>query len=226
MRILIVEDEHKIATALKRGLSQEGFSADTAFNGTEGYDLASTEDYDLIVLDVMLPGMNGIDISKKLRDEDIHIPILMLTAKGQLDDKINGLNSGADDYLTKPFAFEELLARIRALLRRPQMTMQNELTCGDLTLDTINFKVARSGKEINLSKKEFSLLEFLMRNKNKTMSKDQIISHVWDYDSNILPNTVEQYIGYLRDKIDKKFKSSKPLIKTIRGFGYRISENV
>lgn len=224
MRILIVEDEHKIASALKRGLTQEGFSADTAFTGIDGYDLASTEDYDLIILDLMLPGMHGSEISQRLRKEDIHTPILMLTAKGMLEDKVTGLNSGADDYLTKPFAFEELLARIRALLRRPKNAIQNELSCEDLTLDTINFQVSRAGKEINLSRKEFALLEFLMRNKNKTLSKEQIISHVWDYDSNVLPNTVEQYVGYLREKVDKNFKSKKPLIKTIRGFGYRIVE--
>ncbi len=225
MRILIVEDEHKIASALKRGLTQEGFSADTAFTGIDGYDLASTEDYDLIILDLMLPGMEGTEISQKLRKEDIHTPILMLTAKGMLEDKVTGLNSGADDYLTKPFAFEELLARVRALLRRPKNAIQNELSCEDLTLDTINFHVSRAGKEINLSRKEFALLEFLMRNKNKTLSKEQIISHVWDYDSNVLPNTVEQYVGYLREKVDKNFKSKKPLIKTIRGFGYRIVED-
>jgi len=225
MRILIVEDEHKIAAAVKKGLEQEAFSVDVAYTGIDALDLAGSESYDLILLDIMLPGMNGVEVCAKLRQDSIHTPILMLTAKSELDDKVTGLNAGADDYLTKPFAFEELLARIRALLRRPHETLSTSLSCGDLNLDTTSFSVIRANKEISLSKKEFALLEYLLRNKNKTLSKEQIAAHVWDYDSDILPNTVEQYIGYLRNKVDKPFKNSKPLIYTLRGFGYSIKDS-
>jgi DNA-binding response OmpR family regulator len=221
MRILVVEDEHKIATSIKKGLEQESFAVDLAFDGKDGYDLASTEDYDLIILDRLLPHLEGVEISKKLRDQKIHTPILMLTAKGEIRDRVEGLDSGADDYLVKPFAFEELLARIRALGRRPKQTQNNVLIVEDLSLDSSSFEVKRSGKLINLSSKEFALLEYLMRHPNKILTKDQIISHVWDYDADVLPNTVEVYIGYLRGKIDKPFKNS-PLIHTIRGFGYKI----
>lgn len=217
MRILVVEDEHKIATSLKKGLEQESYAVDLAFTGTEGYDLASSENYDLIILDVMLPGISGIEICAKLRGANIHTPILMLTARGQTGDKVQGLNSGADDYLTKPFAFEELLARIKALSRRPTKTTGSVYNVADLKLDTITYEVKRGDKKINLSSKEFSLLEYLMRNKNTVISKDQIIEHVWDYDSDILPNTVEVFVGYLRNKLGKP-----DLITTVRGFGYKI----
>jgi two-component system, OmpR family, response regulator len=220
MRILVVEDEHKIASSLKKGLELENFAVDLGFTGPDGYDLASSENYDLIILDLMLPGMSGIEICKKLRSENNHTPILILTAKGQTNDKVEGLNSGADDYLTKPFAFEELLARIKALNRRPKKTSGSVYAVGDLTLNTITYEVKRSGKTINLSSKEFALLEYLMRNKNTVLSKDQIIEHVWDYDADILPNTVEVFVGYLRNKLGKP-----DLIKTVRGFGYRIGDN-
>ncbi|MBI3341646.1 response regulator transcription factor [Candidatus Curtissbacteria bacterium] len=222
MRILVIEDEHKIANSIKKGLQQESFAVDAIYNGTEGYDLASTEDYDLIVLDLLLPGMDGLEICKKLRDKQIHTPIIMLTAKDQVEDKVKGLNSGADDYLAKPFAFEELLARIRALARRPKNTITNTLAIEDLTLDTENFVVKRAEKMIELSKKEFSLLEYLMRHPGQILTKDQIINHVWDYDADVLPNTVEVYIGYLRKKIDNSFKNKTILIHTHRGFGYKI----
>jgi DNA-binding response OmpR family regulator len=224
MKILIIEDEQKIANALKQGLEQEGFAIDTAYTGTAGYDFASTENYDLIILDLMLPEISGTDICKNLRKDNNSTPIIMLTAKSEAEDKINGLNMGADDYLAKPFAFAELLARIRALLRRPRNMLEQELTCGDLKIKPQDFEVLRSETPITLSRKEFSLLEYLVRNKNKTLPKDKIIEHVWNYDDNILPNTVEVYIGYLRNKIDRPFKNLKPLIKTIRGFGYRIEE--
>lgn len=224
MRILLVEDEHKISAAVKKGLEQEAFSVDVAYTGNDALDFALTESYDLILLDLMLPGMSGIDVCAKLRKENIQTPILMLTAKSELEDKVTGLNAGADDYLTKPFAFEELLARARALLRRPPEVFSSSLSCGDLNLNTLTFSVTRNGKEISLSKKEFALLEYLLRNKNKTLSKEQIASHVWDYDSDILPNTVEQYIGYLRNKIDKPFNNATPLINTVRGFGYSIKD--
>ncbi|MCA9308677.1 response regulator transcription factor [candidate division WWE3 bacterium] len=223
MRILIVEDEHKIANSIKQGLEQEGYSADTAYTGTDGYDLASTEEYDLIILDIMLPGMNGLQICTNLRKNHIHTPVLMLSARAETEDKITGLDTGADDYLSKPFAFTELLARSKALLRRPNGITPKVLTCADLTLDTQNFTVTRSNKNIDLSKKEFALLEYLLRHKNQIVSKDKIIEHVWDYDSDILPNTVEVYIGYLRKKVDKPF--DKSLLKTIRGFGYKIEES-
>src|SRR3989337_2634229 len=219
MRVLIVEDEHKIANSVKRGLEQEGFAVDVIYDGTEGYDMASTEEYDAIILDLMLPGMDGVTLCKKLREERKHTPILMLTAKGQIQDKVGGLNSGADDYLVKPFAFEELLARVRALTRRSQNGGEAKLRTGNLELDTIGFEVKRSGKQVFLSRKEFALLEYLMRNSGKILTKDQIIAHVWDYDADILPNTVEVYIGYLRKKIDLDFPKSKSLIQTISGFG-------
>ena len=219
MRILVVEDEHKIASSLKKGLEQESYAVDLAFTGPDGYDLASSETYDLIILDLMLPEMSGIKICKKLREENNHTPVLMLTAKGQTSDKVEGLNSGADDYLTKPFAFEELLARIKALFRRPQKTTGSIYNVGDLKLDTITYGVKRGDKKINLSSKEFSLLEYLMRNYNQVVSKDQIIEHVWDYDADILPNTVEVFVGYLRNKLGKP-----DLIRTVRGFGYKLGE--
>jgi len=223
MRILIVEDEHKIANSIKKGLEQESYAVDVAYDGESGFDLAVTEDYDVIILDLMLPKMDGMEICRRLRkEEDIHTPILILTAKGQLSDKVEGLNAGADDYLVKPFAFAELLARIKALTRRPRQTLENVLNCQDLTLNTLTFEVKRAGKLIKLSKKEFALLEYLLRHQGKVLTKDQIINHVWDYDADVLPNTVEVYIGYLRNKIDKPFKNKPPLIHTIRGFGYKI----
>lgn len=222
MRILVVEDEHKIANSIKRGLEQEAFAVDICYDGTSGFDLASTEDYDVIILDLMIPEIDGVTICKNLRKEKIHTPILMLTAKGSLNDKVQGLDSGADDYLVKPFAFEELLARVRALIRRPKNSVSSVLSVHDLTLNTVNYEVRRDDKQIYLSKREFSLLEFLMRHQNIVVTKDQIINHVWNYDADILPNTVEVYIGYLRNKVDKPFKNQKPLIQTLRGFGYKL----
>lgn len=216
MRILVVEDEHKIANSIKKGLEQELYAVDVAYDGEEGYDLASSEDYDLIILDLMLPKLDGVSICKKLRQDGIHIPILILTAKGQINDKVEGLDAGADDYLTKPFAFEELLARVRALVRRPQKTQRSNLTIENLSLNTTTYEVQRGRKNIQLSGKEYALLEYLLRHPNQILTKDQIISHVWNYDADILPNTVEVYIGYLRNKI------GQDLIKTVRGFGYKI----
>jgi len=224
MRILVIEDEHKIANSIKKGLEQELYAVDIAYTGDDGYDFASTEEYDLIILDRLLPGLDGIDICKKLREKQIHTPIILLTAKGQVHVRVEGLNSGADDYLVKPFAFEELLARIKALTRRPKGNIGSVLAVSDLSLNTLTYEVKRGKIKINLSRKELSLLEYVMRHPNQIITKDQIINHVWNYEADILPNTVEVYIGYLRSKIDKPFKSSKPLIKTVRGFGYRISE--
>lgn len=224
MKVLIIEDEHKIANSIRLGLEQEKYIVDIAYGGNEGYDLASAEAYDLIILDRLLPGIDGIEICKRLRQQKNHTPILMLTAKGQLEDKVEGLNSGADDYLTKPFAFEELLARIKAITRRPAGVHEKILQVADLTLDTQTFEIKRSGKTISLSAKEFALLEYLLRNKEKIVSKEQIIAHVWSYDADILPNTVEVFVGYLRNKIDKPYPQKSSLIHTIRGFGYRIQE--
>ncbi|MBU0978614.1 response regulator transcription factor [Patescibacteria group bacterium] len=223
MKILLVENEHKIARAIKQGLEQEAYVVDLAFDGEAGFDLASTEEYDLIILDLMLPKMDGLAVCQKLRQEEsVHTPILMLTAKGELDDKVQGFNLGADDYLVKPFAFVELLARVRALGRRPRSVLPTLLKAGDLSLDTVSFEVKRQQKPIALSKKEFTLLEYLMRNAGKIINKDQIMSHVWNWEANVLPNTIEVYIGYLRRKIDKPFSALPALIKTIRGFGYKL----
>lgn len=224
MKILIVEDEHKIANLIKQGLEQEKYTIDVAYDGATGFDLASDDNYDLIILDRLLPKMDGLTICKKLRAEDKQVPILMLTAKAQIMDRVEGLENGADDYLAKPFAFEELLARIKALARRPQTTIKKLLKVSDLVLDIDTYEVKRGNKKINLSSKEFALLEYLMRNPNKILAKEQIINHVWSYESNILPNTVEVFIGYLRNKIDKPFKNQESLIHTKRGFGYKIGE--
>ncbi len=223
MRVLVVEDEHKIAGAIKRGLEQESFAVDVAYDADEGLSSALTGDHDVIILDRMLPGLiEGVDICKEIRAEGLHTPILMLTAKDRIDDRVAGLNAGADDYLIKPFAFEELLARVRALMRRPQDNLGNELRIDDLKLDTTSFAVTRGGKDISLSSKEYALLEYLLRNQNRVLTKNSIIDHVWDYDADILPNTVEVYMGYLRNKIDKPF-SGPNLLHTVRGFGYKMS---
>lgn len=223
MRILIIEDEHKIAQSLKKGLTQESYAVDLSFDGEEGLELALSGEFDLIILDRLLPKMDGLTLCQKVRAEGVHTPVLMLTAKGQIQDRVEGLNAGADDYLAKPFAFEELLARIRALKRRPADSVADILELADLTLNTSDMEVRRAKKLIKLSAKEFALLEYLLRHKNKIVTKEQIINHVWNYDSDILPNTVEVYIGYLRSKIDKPFKGRK-LVQTIRGFGYKIGD--
>ncbi len=222
MRVLVVEDEHKIANAIRRGLEQEAFAVDVVYNGEEGLAIAQAEAYDVIVLDRMLPGgKDGTAVCQELRAQRVHTPILMLTAKDKIADRVEGLNSGADDYLIKPFAFEELLARIRALLRRPLTASDTVLSYEDLRLDPARFEVSRNGQLIHVSSKEFSLLEYLLRNPERILTKDMIISHVWDYDADILPNTVEVYIGYLRAKIDKPFRGPD-LIHTVRGFGYKL----
>jgi len=222
MRILIIEDDHKIANAVKKGLEQEAYAVDTSYDGKDGLGSALTNPYDLIILDRMLPEVDGIKICQALRKKQIHIPVIMLTAKDKIGDRVEGLNAGADDYLIKPFAFEELLARIRALLRRPKSVIENEIQIDDLRLNNITFEVFRDNKKIDLSSKEFSLLEYMMRSAGRILTKNNIIGHVWDYDADILPNTVEVYIGYLRNKIDKPFADKKPLIQTVRGFGYKI----
>jgi len=221
MRILVIEDEHKIAQALKKALQQENYAVDVSYDGDDGYAMATTEPYDLAIIDRMIPGeYDGIAIIKAMREAKIHTPVLILTAKGTIADRTIGLDSGADDYLVKPFALDELLARVRALLRRPVEMQQTILTAGDLSLNTVTCEVKRNNKEIHLTGKEFALLEFLLRNQGRPSDKNTIISHVWDYNADVLPNTVEVYVKYLRQKIDDPFK--KPLLHTIRGFGYKI----
>jgi two-component system, OmpR family, response regulator len=221
MRILLIEDEHKIARALKKALEQEKYAVDVAYDGDEGYAMATTEPYDAAIVDRMLPGeYDGIAIVKAMREAKIHTPVLLLTALGGVSDRTHGLDSGADDYLIKPFALEELLARVRALLRRPTQQQSTTLQAGDLSLNTITYEVKRGDTSIQLTGKEFALLEYLLRNQNRPLPKELIISHVWDYDADILPNTVEVYIKYLRSKIDQPF--DKQLIHTVRGFGYKL----
>lgn len=221
MRILLVEDEHKIARALKKALEQESYAVDVAYDGDEGYAMATTEPYDVAIIDRMLPGeYDGIAIVKEMRQEKIHTPVLLLTALAGVNDRTQGLDSGADDYLIKPFALEELLARVRALLRRPTAQQPTVLTAGDLSLNTITYEVKRSNRTIQLTSKEFALLEYLLRNQGRPLPKETIIAHVWDYDADILPNTVEVYIKYLRSKVDHPGET--PLIQTVRGFGYKL----
>ncbi|HZR44548.1 MAG TPA: response regulator transcription factor [Ktedonobacteraceae bacterium] len=222
MHILIVEDEKRLAHLLRRVLLEERHTVDLAYDGPGGLDLALSDTYDLVVLDVMLPGMDGIEICRQMRTERILAPVLMLTARGAVEDRVTGLNVGADDYLTKPFAMEELLARINALLRRRDRRFEEtpQLTVGDLTLDLVRHEARRAGRVIELTAKEFALLEYLMRHPGQVLSRTQIIDTVWRYDMEALSNVVDIYIHYLRDKVDQGF--SRPLIKTVRGVGYKI----
>jgi len=222
MKILVIEDERRIAEAVKEGLEQDGYAVDIAYDGEEGYASASADVYDVIVSDVMMPSLDGYELCRKLRDDGNNTPILLLTAKDQDADIIKGLDVGADDYLAKPFSFNVLLARIRALLRRPQQTIGEVLQVGDLEMDPANKSVRRAGKSINLSVKEFSILEYFLRNPDRILSKNNIILHVWNFDADVLPNNVEVFMTMLRAKIDKPFGS--PLIHTVRGFGYKLSE--
>jgi len=225
MRVLVVEDTVRIADTIKIGLEQEGYAVDVEYDGEVGLLAGLNEPYDIIILDVMLPGIDGISVCRQLREAGIMTPVLMLTAKAQERDVVEGLNVGADDYLAKPFSYDVLLARLRALLRRPGNFMaDDQLSVGDLTMSLSGHSVKRGSTDINLSKKEFAILEYLLRNKGKACSKDTIISHVWNFDADILPNTLEVFITYLRAKIDKPFDD--PLIHTVRGFGYEVSEKV
>lgn len=220
MRVLVVEDEVKIAAAVKRGLGLHGYAVDMVHDGESGYSHAVSGDYDLVILDRMLPGMDGVELCQKLRDRGNHTPVLMLTARGTIGDKVEGLNSGADDYLVKPFSFDELTARVRALMRRPPVSTGTVMKADNLEVDPVKFTVRRAGRPIKLSHKEFLLLEYFMRYKGQVITKDRLITHVWNEDADILPNTVEVYIGYLRSKIDRAFPDEKPLLHTKRGFGY------
>ena len=222
MRILLVEDDVTIARLLKEGLEDESYAVDVVNDGSEGYRTATADDYDVIILDIMLPEMNGYEVCRALRNDGNKTPILMLTARDAERDIVEGLDTGADDYLAKPFSFDVLLACIRALLRRPNEKLEEVLQVGDLKLDPSSKKVTRASQEINLTAKEYGVLEYLMRNKGKVLSKEQIISHVWDFDADVLPNNVELFIMFLRRKIDKPFKSK--LIHTVSGFGYKLEK--
>ncbi len=222
MKILLVEDEENVADFIRRGLEEEGFVVDVSYDGKDGFVKATSGEYDLMILDIMLPGVDGIDLCKLIRMKEIITPILMLTAKDTVEDKVKGLDSGADDYLTKPFSFDELLARIRALIRRKSLSVE-PLHCADLKLDPLKRKVSRAGKEIYLRPKEFALLEFLLRNKNMVMSRAEILKNVWGYDFDPSTNVVDVHINFLRDKIDREYE--KKLIRTVRGAGYMIRED-
>ena len=221
MRILVVEDERKMASFIERGLKEEGYAVDAAFDGEMGWEYVSTNEYDLVILDWMLPKMSGLVLCQKIRQTGARTPILILTARDAVEDKIKGLDEGADDYLTKPFSFDELLARIRALLRRPQ-ELQNEalLKTGNLSLDLLTRRVWVGEEEISLSQKEFALLEFLIRRKGEVVSRSQIAEHVWDLHFDPMSNTIDVYINFLRKKIDAG--SHKSRIETVRGVGYRL----
>ncbi len=222
MRLLVVEDADKLARALKRGLEREGYAVDTLADGR----LAQTrlrsrhDEYDLVVLDVMLPGIDGFTICRDLRDRGLTVPVLMLTARDTTDDKVTGLDSGADDYLVKPFAFEELVARVRTLLRRPRHALPVTLAAGDLTLDPVSRTARRGGAALELTAKEFSLLEFLMRHPGEVLSRERILDHVWDDDYDASSNVVDVHLKNLRRKVDRPDEPS--LFKTVRGVGYSL----
>jgi DNA-binding response OmpR family regulator len=221
MRVLIVEDEKKVASFIKKGLQQEGYAADAVHNGTEACQNALLLDYDLIVLDLMLPAKSGLEVLREIRSKKPNLPVLVLTAKGAVDDKVAGLDAGADDYLIKPFAFAELSARIRALLRRGSQE-NTRLKLADLEMDTASRQVRRSGQAIDLKLKEYALLEFLLRNVHRPVTRTMIVEHVWDIHFDSVSNVVDVHINSLRNKIDKGF--SRPLIHTVRGVGYMLSD--
>jgi DNA-binding response OmpR family regulator len=223
MRLLVIEDEDRIAKAIKRALELQQFAVDIVYDADSGLAAAIDPDYDLVILDRMLPGsIDGIAVCQQVRQEGVSTPIIMLTALGEIDDRVDGLQAGADDYLQKPFAMKELIARVLTLLRRPRYTLGTILTADDLTYDPVTFVVSRSGNILTLSAKEIKLLAYLLYNQGQVLSKDKIISHVWDNDANIVSNTLEVYMGYLRRKIDTAFPDMPPLIHTVRGFGYRL----
>jgi len=220
MRILVVEDERKVASFLKKGLEEERFTVDCAYDGEEALRKLETNGYELVILDIMLPGIDGLEVVRRMREMGENLPVLMLTAKDSVDDIVRGLESGGDDYLTKPFAFAELLARVRALLRRRQAAQALELRVGDLVLNLATRKARRGDKEIELTSKEYALLEYLMRNANQVVTRGMIAEHVWDYDFDPTSNIVDVYINHLRRKIDKGFDIK--LIHTLRGVGYML----
>lgn len=222
MKILVVEDEKKVASFIKRGLEEENFAVDIAANGEEGLYMAESNHYDLILMDVMLPKKDGLTVIKELRSKEIMSPVLCLTAKDSVEDIVAGLDSGSDDYLTKPFAFAELLARVKALVRRGAKDRGAEIYFADLRLDPVTHKVWRSDKEIDLTAKEYGLLEYFMRNPNQVLTRTMIAEHVWDYTFDSFTNIIDVYVNYLRKKVDKDY--NKKLIHTIRGVGYVLKE--
>jgi len=222
VRVLVVEDEPKIAAFLKRGLEENAYAVDVARDGEEGLAWAQAFPYDLIILDIMLPKLDGVTLCRRLRAEGNRANILMLTAKDDIEDRVAGLDAGADDYLVKPFAFRELLARLRALQRRGGEQRTTRLQVADLVLDLVSHQAMRGGRTIELTAKEFALLEFLMRHPNQTLSRTVIAEHVWDYDFYNQSNVVDVYIRYLRKKIDDPFNLK--LIQTVRGMGYRLTD--
>jgi heavy metal response regulator len=218
MRILVVEDEKKVASFIKKGLEEEHYAVDIAYDGEEGLALARINEYDLILLDIMLPRLDGMEVLRQIRRNGSNVPILMLTARDSVEDIVSGLDGGSDDYLTKPFSFAELVARVRALLRRKAREKTDILTVGDLSLSTSTHRVKRGKREIELTPKEYALLEYFMRNPNRILTRTLITEHVWDYHFDPETNVIDVYVNYLRKKIDQGFE--KKLIHTIRGSGY------
>jgi DNA-binding response OmpR family regulator len=221
MRILVIEDNHRLNSSLTASLAHEGYSVDSAYDGQEGQDLAELTSYDLIILDIMLPKKDGLEVCRNLRMRRIRTPILLLTARDSVDDRVQGLDCGADDYLVKPFAMRELLARLRALLRRQQPYAQGRLEIEDLVLDPITHTARRAGKLLDLTPKEFALLEYLMYHPNQVVTRDMIEQHIWNYDFECESNVIDVYVRRLRRKIDAPFEVK--LLQTIRGIGYRLT---
>lgn len=222
MKVLVVEDEERVAQFIQKGLKEEGHAVDVSYDGEDGGFLAEVNDYDLIILDLMLPKKNGLQVCKEIRERGVATPVLMLTARDSVEDKVRGLDAGADDYLAKPFAFEELLARVRALLRRQSETKTPTLKIADLELDPMSRQVTRSGKRIRLTTKEYALLEYLMRNPRKVLSRTLIGEHVWDMNFDPESNVIDVYVSHLRAKVDKGFDVA--LIHTLRGQGYILTD--
>ena len=224
MRILVVEDESSIAQFIFQGLREADYMVDVARSGPEGLDFALAAEYDLLILDIMLPGMDGLSLVKELRKRSYTTPVLLLTARDSVEDRVKGLDAGSDDYLTKPFAFPELLARVRALLRRPPLQTGSVLHLADLEMDTLSREVRRSGQRIELSQREYTLLNYLLRHPRQVLTRTQIAEHIWNFDFVSDSNVIDVYIGYLRRKLDRGF--SPPLIHTVRGAVYRLSAEV
>ena len=220
MRILVVEDEKKVASFLQKGLEEEYYIVDCAYNGEEALYMLEVNDYDLVILDIMLPKIDGLEVLRRVRGKGLSLPVLMLTAKDSVEDIVRGLDAGGDDYLTKPFAFAELLARVRALLRRREREPLGELKVADLVLNPLTHKVSRGGKQIELTAKEYALLEYLMRHANRVVTRTMISEHVWDYHFDPMTNVIDVYVNHLRKKVDMGF--AHKLIHTIRGVGYML----
>lgn len=220
MRVLVVEDEHRLAALLRQGLQEHGYAVDIAYDGHEGLRLAASEPYDLLVLDVMLPKLDGLALCRRLRAAGNHVPVLLLTARDAVEDRVTGLDSGADDYLIKPFAFRELLARTRALLRRDDANKDPVLRAGDLTLDTVSRTVKRGERRVDLAGKEFAILEYFLRNPGRVLTRTQIAEHVWDYDFEAMSNVIDVYVRSLRRKLNDEREPR--VIRTMRGAGYQL----